>query len=61
MFRERATANINACKVSKQLSELEEEYNNTGILNKEQYEIIDQDIHKSVMDAETSLPKVPKA
>eukprot|EP00957_Ditylum_brightwellii_P039842 3016590-Ditylum_brightwellii.AAC.1 len=47
--------------MTKQLSALEEDYNNTGILNKEHYEIVDQDLHQSVMDAETSLPKVPKA
>eukprot|EP00957_Ditylum_brightwellii_P021912 1652259-Ditylum_brightwellii.AAC.1 len=60
-FQERATANIGACKVTKQLSALEEDYNNTEILNKEHYEIVDQDLHQSVIDAETSLPKVPKA
>eukprot|EP00957_Ditylum_brightwellii_P210579 15365132-Ditylum_brightwellii.AAC.1 len=59
--QERATANISTCELTKQLSVLEEDYNNTGILKKEQYEMIGQDLHQSVMDAETSLPKVLKA
>eukprot|EP00957_Ditylum_brightwellii_P096163 7326365-Ditylum_brightwellii.AAC.1 len=39
---------------------MEEDYSNTGMLNKEQYEMVDQDLRQSVMDAEISLPRVPK-
>eukprot|EP00957_Ditylum_brightwellii_P138189 10534513-Ditylum_brightwellii.AAC.1 len=60
-FREQATSNISSKEIEQKLTLLEEEYNKTGQFNKQKYKSIDQELPEAVMDAASSLPKVPKA